>query len=119
MAANTRSKQQVKSEVASTLESDKVLLVTQSVDDSDDDHKKQSNKDVQYMLENWNAYREYQQEKLGLFKLLTEEDMSNIDQWLLDLDQMYEELQYPTSHRVWQTIIYLQDDERLWYEREK
>ena len=49
MAANTLSKQQVKSEVVSTLESDKILLVTQSVDDSDDNHKKQSNKDVQYV----------------------------------------------------------------------
>ena len=51
------------------------------------------------MLENWNAYREYQQEKLGSFKLLTAEDMSNIDQWLLDLHQVYEELRYPTSRR--------------------
>ncbi|CAF3984604.1 unnamed protein product, partial [Rotaria sp. Silwood1] len=26
---------------------------------------------------------------------------------------MYEELRYPMSHRIWQTITYLQDDERL------
>ncbi|CAF1219672.1 unnamed protein product [Rotaria sp. Silwood1] len=32
---------------------------------------------------------------------------------------MYEELRYPMSHRIWQTITYLQDDERLWYEQEK
>ena len=80
MAANTRSKQQVKSELTSTLEPDNILLVTQSVDDSNDDHKKQFNKDVQHMLENWDAYREYEEQKLGSIKLLTEEEMSNIDQ---------------------------------------
>ena len=119
MAANTRSKQQVKSELTSTLEPDNILLVTQSVDDSNDDHKKQFNKDVQHMLENWDAYREYEEQKLGSIKLLTGEEMSNIDQWLLDLHQVYEELRYPISRRIWQTIIYLQDDERLWYEQEK
>ena len=43
------------------------------------------------MLENWNAYREYVEQKLCSIKLLTEEEMSNIDQWLLDLHQVYEE----------------------------
>ena len=119
MAANTRSKQQVKSGLTSTLESENILLVTQSVDDSNDDYKIQFNKDVQHMLENWDAYREYEEQKLGSIKLLTEEEMLNIDQWLLELHQVYEELRYPISHRIWQTIIYLQDDKRLWYEHEK
>ena len=47
--------------MALTLTSDNILLVTQSVDDSDDGHKKQSNKDIQYMLEKWDVYREYEQ----------------------------------------------------------
>ncbi|CAF1568934.1 unnamed protein product, partial [Adineta steineri] len=94
-AANTRSKQQVKNELTSTLESTNILPLTQLVEDSDDDHKKQSNDIVQYTLEKWDAYREYEQQQLESIKLLTEEEMLNIDQWLLDLHQVYEELRYP------------------------
>ncbi|CAF4004872.1 unnamed protein product, partial [Rotaria sordida] len=119
MAANTRSKQQVKNELTSTLESTNILPLTQLVEDSDDDYKKQSNNIVQYTLEKWDAYREYEQQRLESIKLLTEEEMSNIDQWLLDLHQVYEELRYPMSRRIWQTITYLQDEERIWYEQEK
>ncbi|CAF1525238.1 unnamed protein product, partial [Rotaria sordida] len=119
MAANTRSKQQVKNESTSTVESNNILPSTQLVDDSDDDHKKQSNNIVQHTLEKWDAYREYEQQQLESIKLLTEEEMSNIDQWLLDLHQVYEELRYPMLRRIWQTITYLQDEERLWYEQEK
>jgi hypothetical protein len=119
MAVNTRSKQQVKSESTSTLESSNILSVIQSVEDSDDDHKKQSNNIVEHTLDKWDAYREYEQQQLESIKLLTEEEMSNIDQWLLGLHQVYEEFRYPMSRRIWQTITYLQDDERLWYEQEK
>ena len=88
------------------MECGNILLVTQSADDSHKDHKKLSIEDVQYTTGNLYSYREYEQQKLESIKLLTDEEMSNIDQWLLDLHQVYGELRYPISHRIWQTITY-------------
>ncbi|CAF3544285.1 unnamed protein product [Rotaria sp. Silwood1] len=119
MAANTRSKQQVKNELTPMVESNDISPLTQLIEDSDDGHTKQSNNIVQHKLEKWDAYREYEQQQLESINLLTEEEMLNIDQWLLELHQVYEELRYPMSRRIWQTITYLQDGERLWYEQEK
>ena len=116
---NTRSKQQIKSESVFTSESGNILSVIQSVDESDDDHKKLSANVLQHTSDKWNAYREYEQQQLETIKLLTAEEMLNIDQWLSDVNQVYEELRYPISRRIWQTLLYLQDDERSWYEHEK
>jgi hypothetical protein len=119
MVSNTRSKQQLKSESTSAMEPSNIVQITQSSEDSDDDNKKQFNNVAQQMLEKWDVYREYEQQRLESIKLLTEEEMPNIDQWLSCLQQVYDELRYPMLHRIWQTIIYLQDEERLWYEQEK
>ena len=119
MAVNTRYKQQVKDESSLMLGSNCIPLVTQTVEDLDDDYKEQSNNTAQHTLDKWDAYREYEQQQMKSIKLLTEEEMLNIDHWLLGLHQLYEELGYPMSHRIWQTISYLQDEEGLWYEKEK
>ncbi|CAF5003768.1 unnamed protein product, partial [Rotaria socialis] len=119
MAANMRSKQQVKDELTSILESNNPLSLTQLVEDSDDDCKQQSNKIVPKTLEQWDVFREYEQQQLTSIKLLTKDEILNIEQWLLDLDKVYEALRYQMSRRIWQTITYLQDEEQLWYEREK
>ena len=71
------------------------------------------------MSDKWDAYREYEEQQLESIKLLTAEEMLNIDQWLSDVNRVYEELRYPISRRIWQTLLYLQDDERRWYEQEK
>ncbi|CAF4971483.1 unnamed protein product, partial [Rotaria socialis] len=119
MAAKTRSKQQVKDELTSTSESNNTLSLTQLVEDSDDDNKQQSNNIVPNTLEQLDAYQEYEQQQLASIKLLTKDEMLNIEQWLLDLDKVYEALRYQMSRRIWQTITYLQDEEQLWYEQEK
>ncbi|CAF1619535.1 unnamed protein product [Rotaria magnacalcarata] len=119
MAANTRSKQQVKDELNSILESNNPLSLTQLVEDSDDDYKQQSNNIIPKTLEQWDVFREYEQQQLTSIKLLTKDEMLNIEQWLLDLDKVYEALRYQMSRRIWQTITYLQDEEQLWYEQEK
>ncbi|CAF4137789.1 unnamed protein product, partial [Rotaria magnacalcarata] len=119
MAANTRSKQQVKDELNSILESNNPLSLTQLVEDSDDDYKQQSNNTIPKTLEQWDVFREYEQQQLTSIKLLTKDEMLNVEQWLLDLDKVYEALRYQMSRRIWQTITYLQDEEQLWYEQEK
>ncbi len=119
MAANTRSKQQVKNELTSSIDINDLSPLTQIEKESDDNLKKQSNITAHFTLENWDVYREYEHKKLESIKLLTEVEKSNIDQWLLDLNQIYAELRYPTSRRIWQTLIYLQDEERIWYDQEK
>ncbi|CAF1219656.1 unnamed protein product [Rotaria sp. Silwood1] len=79
MAANTRSKQQVKNELTSTLESNNTLSLTQLVEDLDVHYTKQSNNVVQHTLEKWDAYREYEQQQLESIKLLTQDEMLKID----------------------------------------
>ncbi|CAF5152607.1 unnamed protein product, partial [Rotaria socialis] len=67
------------------------------VEDSDDDNKQQSNNIVPNTLEQLDAYREYEQQQLASIKLLTKDEMLNIEQWLLDLDKVYEALRYQMS----------------------
>ncbi|CAF5125953.1 unnamed protein product, partial [Rotaria magnacalcarata] len=110
-----RSKQQVKDELNSILESNNPLSLTQLVEDSDDDYKQQSNNIVPKTLEQWDVFREYEQQQLTSIKLLTKDEMLNIEQWVLDLDKVYEALRYQMSRRIWQTITYLQDEEQLWH----
>ncbi|CAF1241822.1 unnamed protein product [Rotaria sordida] len=62
-----------------------------------------------------------EQEKIVLqsIKKLTEEEMTHIDQWLSALHNVYEDLKYPTSHRVFQATTYFNDEQQLWYEQTK
>ncbi|CAF5176021.1 unnamed protein product, partial [Rotaria magnacalcarata] len=73
MAANKRSKQQVKDELNSILESNNPLSLTQLVEESDDDYKQQSNNIIPKTLEQWDVFREYEQQQLTSIKLLTKD----------------------------------------------
>ena len=116
----TRSQRQVKGEQLQIRIIRIFSLTTSTNKNSVGEGGKQSNEDsIEFVQGAWDVYREYEQQQLQSIKLLTEEEMLNIDQWLSSLYQMYEELRYPMSHRIWQTISYLQDEERLWYEQEK
>ena len=115
---NTRSKQ-TKPEPGLMTEAGNNPNAIQSVEDSDDEQKTQSTNNNQHTLGKWDAYREYEQQRLKSVKLLTIGEMTNIDQWILNLHQIYEELQYPMANRIWQTISYLQDEERDWYDKVK
>ena len=62
-----------------------------------------------------------EQEKLALQSInkLTEDEMTQIDQWLSTLHNTYENLQYPLSHRVFQATTYFNEEQQLWYEQTK
>lgn len=68
---------------------------------------------------NWRSLREYEQNKLEAIGELNEEVMMNVDQWLMNADRIYKELDYPPTSRVYQTTTYLQLSEKMWYDREK
>ena len=63
--------------------------------------------------------RAYEQNKLQSIKLLTEDEMIDIDQWLQTLHNIYEELKYPKAFRVYQATMYFLEEEKQWYEEEK
>lgn len=92
---------------------------TAEVNDLDEERESSSVCSNLNMLRSWEAYREYEQQRLESVKLLTSEEMTKIDQWLLDLHQIYEEVHYPMANRIWQTISYLEEEERAWYAKVK
>ena len=67
----------------------------------------------------WDELREYEQHRLKSIKVLTNDEILNIDRWLLGLHHVYEELRYPMSSRVSQATKYLRANEKAWYERNK
>ena len=67
----------------------------------------------------WDELREYEQQRLKSIKVLSNDEMLNIDRWLLGLHHAYEELRYPMSSRVSQATTYLRPNEKAWYERNK
>ncbi|CAF1385029.1 unnamed protein product [Rotaria sordida] len=44
-------------------------------------------------------------------------EMIQIDQWLSILYNTYENLEYPSSLRVFQATTYFNDEQQLWYEQ--
>ena len=62
-----------------------------------------------------------EQEKLALQSInkLTEDEMTQIDQWLSTLHNTYENWEYPLSHRVFQATTYFNEEQQLWYEQTK
>ena len=60
-----------------------------------------------------------EQEKIALqsIKKLTEQEMTHIEQWLFTLHKTYEDLEYPSLHRVFQATTYFNDEQQLWYEQ--
>ena len=65
------------------------------------------------------SFREHEKTSLQSISKLTEEEMDSIDQWLLVLYKMYEELEYPPPHRVYQATTYFNDELQSWYEQIK
>ena len=61
------------------------------------------------------------QEKIALQSInkLNEEEMIHIDQWLFKLHKTYEDLEYPSTHRVYQATMYFHDELQIWYEQVK
>jgi hypothetical protein len=113
------SRQQIKSELTSQSNNILNMPITQSSGELNDGDKGQSANVIHTTQENWEALRDYEQKRLKSIKILTEEEMINIDQWLLNLYSMYEELRYPLSLRVYHTTTYFQEEEKKWYELEK
>jgi hypothetical protein len=62
-----------------------------------------------------------EQEKIALQSInkLNEEEMVHIDQWLSILHKTYEDLEYPTTHRVYQSTMYLNEELQTWYDQMK
>jgi len=69
--------------------------------------------------EHWEALRNYEQQRLKSISELTENEMANIDQWLLNLNSTYEELHYPMSFRIHHATTYFQEEEKSWFEKVK
>ena len=108
------SRQQVKSELPIHSNAIETMSTINSVDESDNNIKKQAASFV-----NWEEIRETEQQRLKLIKVLTKDEMINIDQWLTTLSNRYDELCYPELLRVHHAITYFQEEEKLWYEQEK
>ena len=70
-------------------------------------------------LVDWKKYREYEMEKLRSIKRLTEREMSNIDLWLGHVTRVYDEIHFTEGNRIQQTLSYLSDQEKEWYEQER
>ena len=84
-----------------------------------EDNKEQVIGSIHPSQGDWDILREYEQHRLKSIKMLTNDEMMNIDQWLLELHHAYEELRYPMSLRVSQAMSYLRSDEKAWCERNK
>jgi hypothetical protein len=67
----------------------------------------------------WQSLREQESRVLRSIKTLNEEEMVNIDQWLSTVHDMFEELQYPSLHRVSQAATYLGNEYAAWYDKAK
>jgi hypothetical protein len=95
------------------------MPITHFSGEPNDEHKGQSADVIHTMQGNLEALRDYEQKRLNSIKKLTEDEMMNIDRWLLTLHSTYEELRYPIPFRVYHTTTYLQEEEKKWYEQEK
>jgi Retrotransposon gag protein/Zinc knuckle len=91
----------------------------QDVTESKHDRKDQAIGLIHPSQKDWDEMREYEQHRLKSIKVLMNDEMLNIDQWLLTLHHVYEELRYPMSLRVSQATTYLRPDEKAWYDRSK
>ncbi|CAF4256317.1 unnamed protein product, partial [Rotaria sordida] len=83
--------------------------------------EKKPNDDMSSLYSNSTLQSLREQEKIALQSInkLTEDEMTQIDQWLFILHNTYENLEYPSSLRVFQATTYLNDEQQLWYEQTK
>lgn len=94
-------------------------MASNEINDLKQDQKMQIIDSDNSMQEKLEELREYEQNKLKPIRLLTEDEMIEIDQWLLFLHSTYEELKYPKIFRVNQATTYFLEEEKQWYEGEK
>ncbi|CAF2857946.1 unnamed protein product [Rotaria sp. Silwood2] len=105
----TSSRQQTTDTLVQSTNSITTMATVHSTVKSDDDHEKT---DVE-------ALCEYKKQHLNAIKILTAEEMLNIDQWLLTLCNTYEELHCPTLFRVYNATQYFLEEEQAWFKQEK
>ncbi len=79
------SRQQVKNELNPQLKPITTMPTTHSIVKSDDDHKSQIIDSDYPLQENLEILRDYEKKRLKSIEILTEDEMINIDQWLLIL----------------------------------
>ena len=104
-----------------TMSSDMITNVPGEQDTAESKHdcKDQVIRSIHSSQSDWDKLRDYEQHRLKSIKVLTNDEMRNIEQWLFALQQVYEELRYPMSFRVSQATTYLRPNEKAWYERNK
>ena len=95
------------------------MNVEQDITELNKHHESNDNSFRFDCIQQLNLLREYENQRLNTIRLLTIEELRNIDQWLLHVHNIFEELQYPQSSRVHQATNYFQDDERIWYDHER
>ena len=86
---------------------------------SEEEQKKQEANPTGTVPESVKAFRDYEQQRLQSIKILNEDEMEKVDQWLTNIFNIFEELQYPTSYRVENATKYFQANEKQWYDQEK
>ncbi|CAF1357108.1 unnamed protein product [Rotaria sordida] len=110
------SRRQPKSILTPTSSSIITTTTTQSAVQSHVDIKLQETDASPVALKNFDLLREYENQRLSVIKMLTLEEMMNVDQWLLSLYNTYEELRYPSWSRVSAAIRYFQEEEQQWFQ---
>lgn len=84
--------------------------------------QKEATSDIEHhssMVIDWNAFRELEQRRLKSILVLDDEKKQNFDNWLRSIEDVYDQLHYPSAIRVQQALSYLQNNEKRWYEREQ
>lgn len=69
-------------------------------------------------LIDWNKWREVEQRLLNSIPILDEERKLNFEEWLSNVNHIYDRLCYPKMNKVIQAVSYLEEDERKWYRSE-
>ncbi|CAF4975389.1 unnamed protein product, partial [Rotaria sp. Silwood1] len=112
------SRQQVKGELSLQIDPITTMSTAHYIAELDDDPKNQVIDSVRLSQEYIETFRELEQQRLNSIKLLTEEEMINIDQYLLNLQNIYE-LRYSNLFRVQYSTTHFQEKEKIPYEQHK
>jgi hypothetical protein len=103
----------VKSELSPEIDFITTISKAHSKAESDDECEQQTIDFMQASKTNWEVVREHEQQRIKVIKILTEDELVNIEKWLLGLNNIYEELRYPTLFRVHHAATYFQEDEKI------
>ncbi|CAF1564919.1 unnamed protein product [Rotaria sp. Silwood1] len=113
------SRQQVKGELSLQIDPITTMSTAHYIAELDDDPKNQVIDSVRLSQEYIETFRELEQQRLNSIKLLTEEEMINIDQYLLNLQNIYDELRYSNLFRAQYSTTHFQEKEKIPYEQHK